>query len=80
MVHPKFGKSSFHQAKSGYQTRIVIHEISQVLYVSQKMKGGWGDRGPKKTGLGEFLWEESDLNFELLTYLAIHKKRPTNAS
>jgi hypothetical protein len=44
------------------------------------MKGGRGCGGPKKTELGEFLWEESDLNFELLPYPAIHKKRPTNTS
>jgi hypothetical protein len=50
------------------------------LYISQKVKGGRGGGGPKKTGLGEFLWEESDLKFELLPYPAIHKKRPTNTS
>jgi hypothetical protein len=44
------------------------------LYLSQK-KGGQGGEGPKKTGLGEFLWEESDLNFEILFYLAIHLQR-----
>jgi hypothetical protein len=44
------------------------------------MKGGRGGGRPNITRLGEFLWEESDLNFELLLYPAIHKKRPTNAS
>jgi hypothetical protein len=50
------------------------------LYVSQKIKGSWDSGGLKKIELGEFLWEESDLNFEILSYPAIYKKKPTNAS
>jgi hypothetical protein len=38
------------------------------LYVFQKIKGGQGGRELKKMGLGEFLWEETYLNFEILPY------------
>jgi hypothetical protein len=38
------------------------------------MKGSQGGGGPKKTGLGEFLWEESDLDFEIFPYLQFIKE------